>query len=303
MIFLIRLSNGYEFEFMASSGALGWDGRGWKHPKYFFVWWLLSKLPDLIIPVTKTLTLYPQKGQSRAIYDGKDFVVNAVGLANPGIVQWREKYLPKIKNRKIIISITEETILKVEKMIIEIEKAIKENENVMGVEFNVSCPNIHKIWLPQDIFRACKKIKTYLDLPLGLKIGYQQDYLKIAKKTQGLVEWLSFNAIPWEIIFQDRESPLEKKFGLKGAVSGKVIQKFNEKMALKIKLSGIKTPVVLSSVGWGRNFQEGYENLCEALKWADAVSFGSLFRKHPTWPIKLALRYQKEKAEKIKSSG
>ncbi len=297
---MIRLSNGYQFEFMAASGSLGFDGRGWWHPKYWILRWNLTKHPDLLIAVIKTLTLQPETGQSRAIYDGEDFIVNAVGLFNPEIEQWKSNYLPKIKkNQKIILSITEKNIARVSAMASEIDKVVREENNkdkIVGIEFNVSCPNIAKVWLPKDIIKACRQIKKQTNLPLGLKIGYHQDYyLRIAKKTQDLVEWLSFNAIPWEMVFPGQESPLMKKFGVKGAVSGKAIQKFNEDIALKIKRTDVKTSVVVSSVGWGRSFEEGYEDLLENLNWADAISFGSLFMKHPLWPIRMILKYRKEK--------
>jgi len=295
---MIKLSNGHKFNFIGASGSLGFDGRGWWHPKYWILRWNLTKHPDLLIAVIKTLTLQPKKGQSRAIYDGEDFIVNAVGLPNPGIGQWKSNYLPKIKkNQKIILSITEENIARVSDMAEIIEIVRKENNKgkIIGIEFNASCPNIKKFWLPQDIFKTCHQIKKRTDLPLGLKIGYHQDYLGIAKKTQGLVEWLSFNAIPWEIVFPGKKSPLMKKFGVNGAVSGKAIQKFNKEIALKIKTAGVKTPIIASSVGWGRTFEEGYEDFLEALTWADAVSFGSLFRRHPLWPVRMILRYQKEK--------
>ena len=60
---MIRLSNGREFEYMAASGALAYDGRGW--------WWewplrwcgLLD--PSLFTIVTKTLTRHPRRGNLR----------------------------------------------------------------------------------------------------------------------------------------------------------------------------------------------------------------------------------------------
>lgn len=288
---MIKLSNGFQFQFMAASGSLGFDGRGWWHPKYWVLRWILLRRPDLLLPITKTLTLDPVKGQPRAIYDGEDFTVNAVALWNPGIKEWAKRYLPGIKT-PVIISITERGIVRVNALASEV--AGFRNRHIVGIEFNASCPNVDKAWTPRDVEKACRFIKKRLDLPLGLKIGYHQAYIDIARKTQGLVEWLNFNAILWELVFPGKESPLFKKFGVNGAVSGAAIRELNKKMALEIERAGVKTPVVASSTGWGRNFQEGYEDLLEAFKWADAVSFGSLFRRHPTWPLKMILRYKKE---------
>ncbi len=34
---MITLSNGHKFEYMAASGALGFDGKGWLHERLFLV--------------------------------------------------------------------------------------------------------------------------------------------------------------------------------------------------------------------------------------------------------------------------
>lgn len=288
---MIKLSNGFEFLFMAASGSLGFDGRGWPWPPKY---WLLRliKRPDLFVPVIKTLTLERIIGHPFAICDLTDGVNNAVGLTNPGWAKFQKRYLPNIKD-KVILSITEKSLSKVLSLadkIVEIEKM--GNHNIVGLEFNCSCPNVEKIWLPMDVLKACYRIKERTKLPFGLKIAYHQThYLQTAKKTQGLVEWLSFNSINWEKVFPGKDSPLRNKFGANGAVSGKVIREINKEMALEIKRAGIKTPVVASSVGWGETFKEGYQDMLEAFGWAEAISFGSLFRRHPRWPFKISSRY------------
>ena len=290
---MIKLSNGFEFEFMAASGSLGWDGRGWWHPKYWPLRWILSRRPDLLVSVIKTLTFDPVEGQPGAIYDGDDFVVNAGALWNPGFREWSRKYLPRIKT-PVILSITERSLTRVNTLAYEMAGIQQRNQNIVGVEFNASCPNIEKIWTPRDVEKTCRLIRKRVNLPLGIKIGYQQNYLAIAKRTEGMVEWLSFNAIPWELVFPGRESPLLKRFKVKGAVSGAPIRWRNRKMASEIKRAGVKTPIVASSVGWCKSFQEGYQDLLEAFKWAEAVAFGSLFRAHPSWPLKMIFKYRNE---------
>lgn len=289
---MIRLSNGYEFEFMAASGALGFNGRGWPHPKYWLLKLLLELYPGLITPVIKTLTLSAQEGDYRAIYDGNGYVVNAVGLKNPGFKVWREKYFPKI-NKDVILSVSGNSLTEIKYLSVQLAKL--KNPFIKGIEFNSSCPNTEKKWRLSELVQAVE-ILSKTNIPVGIKIGYHQHYfLEIAEETSQWTEWIAFNSIPWEMIFPWKESPLMEKYDVSGAVSGKAIKEINKKMALKIKGAGIKTPVIASSVGWGKNFEKGYQDVLDALKWADAVSFGSLFRKHPAWPIRIAKRYFNEK--------
>ncbi len=289
---MIKLSNGYEFCFMASSGALGFDGFGWPHPKYWILRFLLKKYPNLIVPVVKTLTLPAQKGNFRAIYDGDDYVVNAVELGNPGFEAWYEKYFPKIEKRgqKIILSITGSSVTGIEKLAYLIAKLPK--HIIKGIEFNCSCSNVMKIWMLNDIVEAVSVLNKITELPIGIKIAHhQKNYLEIAKATFQTVEWISFNSVPWEMIFPGKESPLMEKYDVSGAVSGKAIKDVNKKMAFEIRKAGIKTPIVASSVGWEEVFEIAYLDVSFSFRWADAVSFGTLFRKHPYWPLKIAKKY------------
>ncbi len=291
---MIKLSNGYRFCFMAGAGALGFDGLGWPHPKYWILRHLLRKNPNSIVPVIKTLTLLAQKGNYRAIYDGDDYVVNAVKLKNSGFKTWHKKYFPNIerRNQDIILSITGGSVKEIELLsylIIKLPKHI-----IKGVEFNSSCSNVEKEWMLEEIVKALSTLRRITEFPIGVKLGYHQDFLEIAKAVSNLAEWISFNSVPWEIVFPGEESPLMEKYDVSGAVSGKVIKEINKEMALEIRKAGIKTPIIASSIGWQENFDAAYKEVWGTLKpcgWAEAVSFGSLFRKHPVWPIKIAKKY------------
>lgn len=286
---MIKLSNGFKFAFMASAGALGFDGRGWPHPKYWFLRLISKKYLNFIVPVIKTLTLSAQKGNSRAIYDGDDFVVNSVGLDNPGFNVWKEKYLPRI-NRDMILSVSGNSPIEIKYLSVLLAKL--NSHFIKGIEFNSSCPNVNKKWDLDEIAKAMDILKGQTRLPIGIKIGYhQKNYLEITLAVSPFAEWISFNSVPWEMVFPNKKSPLMEKYGVSGAVSGGAIFGINENMAHKIKKAGIKIPLVVSSVGWHPFFDDAYEEAEETLFWADAVAFGSLFRKHPTWPIRIAKKY------------
>ena len=299
---MIKLSNGYEFEFVGASGALGFDGRGWPLPKYWILRFFLKKYHFLITPIIKTLTLYPKKGSYHAVYDGKAhdgraYVVNAVGLKNPGFEAWAERYLPYL-DRNVIISVTGDSVAEIRDLADQLRQKVRWSPRsrgrfIQGIEFNCSCPNTKKKWAVKEISKAVSILRLMTRLPIGVKIDYHQknDFKRIAKATSDVAEWLSFNSVPWELVFPGIESPLKKKYGVSGAVSGESIRDINKKMALEIKEIGVKTPIVASSIGWQPNMALAHLDILESLKWADAVSFGSLFRKHPTWPLRLAKNY------------
>lgn len=289
---MIKLSNGYCFRFLAASGSLGFDGKGWPLPRYWLLRFLLNKYPNSIIPVIKTLTLCPIKeGSYRAISDGKDYVTNSVGLKNPGFSAWTENYLPRIK-KDIIISVTGNSVSEIRESADFIKRLPKKYHRfIQGVEFNCSCPNTKKKWAAKEISKAVSALRLITRLPIGVKLNYEQDFIRIARDTANVAEWISFNSVPWEIVFPNKESPLKRKYGVSGAVSGMAIKEINKKMVLEIKRAGVKTPVVASSIGWQENMALAQLDVLEALKWADAVAFGSLFRKHPTWPIRIAKNF------------
>lgn len=60
---MIKLSNGYELEFLAASGALGFDGKGywWEYPLKLLNLFDIS----LFAHITKTLTYLPEKGNCK----------------------------------------------------------------------------------------------------------------------------------------------------------------------------------------------------------------------------------------------
>ena len=97
---MITLSNGHRFEYMAASGALAFDGKGWPWERPL-VWSGLIR-PELFTVVIKTLTRQPRKGNlrwwkpwtcTRLIPGG---AVNKIGLTNPGIEWWCAHVGPRL---------------------------------------------------------------------------------------------------------------------------------------------------------------------------------------------------------------
>lgn len=279
---MIRFSNGCAFEYFAASGALGFDGQGWWWERPLQVLGVFD--PSLFCPISKTLTRYPQKGNLRwwnpfrVIRLIPDGVVNAVGLTNPGIEWWVQRF-GRRHNRPIIVSIASD------------QKEIREMLNLLnpyrliGIEINVSCPNTGSGYPSRDsIINICRVAKSYCSHPLLLKISASTD-LGIFQEISG-IEAISINAVPWEL-YSNQRSPL-KRFG-GGGVSGKVSQEINWNLVREIKkLTNI--PVIAPGV-WEAGDIAKLQDLGAA-----AISFGSIFLRYPWRPTLIVRQLSSSKS-------
>ncbi len=280
---MIVLSNGHSFEYMAASGALAYDGRGW--PWEWPFRWVKLLEPQLFTIVTKTLTYLPRVGNLRWSHPWscvkllKSGVVNAIGLTNPGYRWWINQIAPHYnKKYSLIVSITEDDPQKLLEMVRAFEKI-----PIQGLELNASCPNTHQE-LHQNVEKVVESVKLMKQSsphPILLKLSVNQDYLMIAKKTESFAEALSINSVPWSYAFPEQESPL-KAFG-GGGVSGKTAQIYTWKMVKELS-SAVKTPVIGPSI-WEYEDMQKVRNLG-----AQAVSFGSVFMRYPWRPTRYVIK-------------
>ncbi|MBN2198171.1 hypothetical protein JW698_03240 [Candidatus Wolfebacteria bacterium] len=206
----------------------------------------------------------------RPIYGG---AVNAVGLTNPGIDQWCKEIAPKIDFRKYYLVgsiLGEPEELK--------EMAIMLNDfNLRALEINASCPNDEGDILTNTkrVIESCESAKVNSRHPIILKLSVVHDVKTIIKEVKGIVEALSINSVPWDVIFPNRKSPLAKLGG--GGVSGKIVQSFTWRLVRQITdITDI--PVIGPSV-WDFGDMERIR-----MMGAKAVSFGSVFLKYPWRP-------------------
>lgn len=273
---MIRLSNGHELEYVASSGALGYDGNGWAWEQPFK--WVGLLDTSKFTPTTKTLTYLPRKGNFnpynplgtiRFIRGG---VVNAIGLTNPGLFDWINKY----GHGKQIVSIHPEN----ESEAWVMASAISNRTNAIAIELNVSCPNVGCADNHQ-VISLCKSVCGETKRPVILKLSVTHDYKDIIPEVEGLrrLEAISINSVPWDVVFPGKKSPLAKYGG--GAVSGKAAQKYTWEMVKGLtKITNI--PVIGPSVWEKGDIEKLYE------LGAQAIGFGSIFLRKPwltTWLI------------------
>lgn len=283
---MIKLSNGHEFEYMAASGALGFDGKGWpwEQPLKFRIPGIIEPLldPSLFTTVIKTLTFMPRKGNLRW-YNPMGCVrflnkgtLNAIGLTNPGIKWWCEEIGPKIDSSKrpIVGSVFSDDI---EEMV---EMALMLNDfDLVGLEINRSCPNTGGDCLQNasDIIKSCGAVHKKSRFPIIVKLSVAHPVEKILPGIAETVEAISINSVPWSIVFPDRRSPLVHLGG--GGVSGKAAQPFTWGLLKKI-VSMTDIPVIGPGVWEFSDIQKIRDF------GAKAESFGSIFMPYPWRPTK-----------------
>lgn len=225
---MIRFFNGHELTFACGSGALAFDGRGW-----WFEWpyrWLGQIDPKALTVVAKTVTMEPVKGNYvwwhpwtciRKLKDefGRRGMVNAVGLTNPGIVKWITRDYPKAKKKgyKVAASVKPNNPSEARRMA-ELLRLC----DLAYVEVNVSCPNVGHV--PDDIPNILRELRA-CGHPIVIKLSADQVRREMIEAVDQYVDaYHAINTIPWEKLFHDEPSPIEKhSHKQKGGVSGDYI--------------------------------------------------------------------------------
>jgi len=290
---MIRFSNGHVFEYMAASGALGFDGQGWPWEKMLGLARLPGRKsslfdPSLFTVVLKTITLPPRPGHLLAVRFIDGGVVNAMRLGNKGLDWFVEKIGPKINSTKIpsVGSIFGEVGE------LEIMAQALNDFDLVGLEINGSCPNTETDILcnPARVIKSCEVVKKNSRFPLILKLSVAHDTEQIVKGVEDFIEAFSINSVPWEIAFPNLRSPLANLGG--GGVSGKVVQPFTWELVKKLAtLTSI--PVIGPSV-WDFDDLKKIRGIG-----AKAISFGSIFLYHPWRPTLYVRQEQKLKQLRV----
>jgi len=123
--------------------------------------------------VVKSLAAFAWEGNAppRVAASG-EHMLNAVGLAGPGVAAWRERYLPDLARRGCVVvgSIWGRTVAE----FADAAEAMR-GANVVALEVNASCPNLesrstifaHSALATAEIVRAAK----VAGLPLWIKLS------------------------------------------------------------------------------------------------------------------------------------
>lgn len=277
---MIRLSNGHQFEYMAASGALAFDGRGW--PWEQPLRWLGLLDPRLFTIVIKSLTRHPRKGNLRwthplgCVRCVPRGTVNAIGLTNPGIDWWCGAIGPRVAQRglQLVGSITGDDPGE----LVYMARAL-DPFPLVGLELNASCPNsaAEMISNNQLVIDAARRVQAATRHPLLLKLSVVHDYVTIAKALEGCAQAIAINSVPWNLVYGDQPSPLARLGG--GGVSGAAAQAFTWQMVQQLAAS-TTIPVIGPGV-WEYADLERLRRLG-----ARAISFGAIFLRYPWRPTR-----------------
>jgi dihydroorotate dehydrogenase (NAD+) catalytic subunit len=281
---VIELSNGHRFEFQCGSGALAFDGRGWWWERPFFWFGIID--PTQFTIVAKTVTSQPCSGRLRwwhpwtCIRFIRGGTVNAVGLTNPGIETWVDKYYPRAKASNINFAASVESDSFEDSFVLGTFLA---ELDIKFIEVNVSCPNIAKTStvcaMRQVIAGLHKSAPRH---PLVLKLSHKQardlSLLDFIANNPHIEAVHVINVVPWDVLYPGTISPIESWTGVKGGVSGEPIHQLALQAVYNVKQHTDK-PIV---GGGGIYSSKAVDNFRHA--GASAFSIGTLFLKQPWKP-------------------
>lgn len=132
-----------------------------------------GELGELGAVVVKSLAAFAWAGNAAPrVASSGEHMLNAVGLAGPGVAAWRERYLPDLERRgcDVVPSIWGRTVAEFG----EAGEAMR-GANVVALEVNASCPNLesrssifaHSALATAEIVRASK----VAGLPIWIKLS------------------------------------------------------------------------------------------------------------------------------------
>lgn len=297
---MIRI-NDREFNWIVSSGASGFGGRGylWEQP----LKWTGLYNDQLFLHITKTITFLENKGNFfwftpwktiNLIRDKEGSIVgttNAVGLTNPGVDRWIKKYGRKLDSKKlpVVCSVSAPNDAWMDEIV---RRIVRSKVDILGIEVNASCPNVSCI-NTRDIIESVEKVIEE-GIPTLLKLSVVNDYKRILKEVGSKICGVSINSVPWRVIYGETSedsslvrSPLEKYGG--GGVSGRIAQKYTWPMVKEVAEMGV--PVIAPRV-WSVEDVRRVKELG-----ASAISFGSLFLVKPWMPSKIAREWDRLEKE------
>ncbi|MCS7278765.1 MAG: dihydroorotate dehydrogenase [Thermodesulfobacteriaceae bacterium] len=165
---------------MLSSGTWGWGENLSKFLSLAEIKYSIGAL------VTKGVSLEPKEGNPPPrIAETPCGLINSIGLENPGIKEFKAKYLPPIKLYEIPVIVN----LFGEKIEDFVGLAEELKEEVSGIELNISCPNVEKGGilfsdnpkLVKDLVREVRKIWNSF---LAVKLSPVGPVFEVAKSCE-----------------------------------------------------------------------------------------------------------------------
>ncbi len=229
---------------------------------------------------TKGITLNPRMGNPPPrIFETPSGIINWVGLENPGVTEFCEHILPKLRalRTKIFVNVAGFSLEEYEHIVEMI------GSTVDGFELNISCPNVKEGGVsfgqnPEIAASVVRRVRKKTSLPLIVKLTPNFcDPLQIAKAcvdagAHGISLINTVYAMAYDI---KKKKPL-----ITGGLSGPAIKPFALYCVNRVRDCGV--PVI--GMGGITTGQDAYEFLCAG---ASAVAVGSVILRDPYAPLRI----------------
>lgn len=221
--------------------ASGCFGFGQEYAEYYS----LNKLGAIAVKAT---TLNPRLGNhTPRVVEVKAGMLNAIGLANPGIDHVLQHELPWLTNQDVpvIVNVAGETI----DQYIEVTERLSQSGMIHGIELNVSCPNVKAGGIsfgvdPSILYDLVSKVNKVCSVPLFVKLSPNvSDIVALAfAAEQGGADGLSLinTLIGMQIDVKTRQPVLANKTG---GLSGPAIKPVAIRMVYQVA-QAVKIPII-----------------------------------------------------------
>lgn len=212
--------------------------------------------------ITKSVGVEPRPGYPNpTVVQAEGGLINAVGLPNPGIVDFTEEisYAKTVVKVPLIVSVFGYTA---EEYGTVAEKAVKAGAD--AVELNVSCPHVkdtgHEIGQnPKTLAEVIEKVRASIEEPLIVKLSPNvTDIVEIAKASvrAGADALTAVNTVKAMAIDVDAQMPVLSN--VKGGLSGPAIKPIAMRCVYDLFAADLNVPIF----GCGG-----------IMSWRDAVEF------------------------------
>jgi len=233
--------------------------------------------------ITKAVTPEPRQGHpALRVAEFRGGMLNAVGLANPGVAQVAEHELPwlarRLRRARVIVNVAGASVADYERVI----ERLTEFEGITAFEVNASCPNTSAGGLEfgseprglAELVRACRRASTR---PLSVKLSpVLPDIPAMARVTleEGADAVSLVNTMP---------GLLDKRLGNgSGGLSGPALLPIGVLATRRVR-EQVGIPVI--GVGGVRNAADAREYLAAG---ASLVAIGTAALADPRAPVRIA---------------
>jgi len=221
--------------------------------------------------VTKGLSLKPHHGNPLPrVWEERYGMINSIGLQNVGVARFFDEYFPffRKRNTPVIVNFFGFT----EDEYIACAESIKPDPLILGLEMNLSCPNVKKGGIsfgkdPEMVHGIIKQVKAVTAIPVIAKLTPEvKNLMDIARAAYeaGVDGFTLLNTIPAAAVDAPR-----KRVPVRGGLSGPVLRPVALKAVYEIS-SAVPVPVIGSG-----GIMDHMDAVCFLMAGARAVEVGT----------------------------